>query len=260
MKRVILAGILLCGVAHGSAATVVPGQSVALDAPCIGKVHVAVDPGLSSGASYDLTGAEAVVKQGGEETTVSVAACAPAAEMTVRLAKGTGLSIVRDTSTAYDATGDLPVLSATMAGGSFEIGTGHVMHLSLSGDARVHADTVDGVMEISAGGASVVRIDHAKLSAFSGQFIDRSQMMLMDGTADALNLVAAGQAMVTFDGTASVATVKAHGGSVVNVRAVTGPLVRSGDGSVRVSSYGGMLMNKGDAQGTAMPSMGGGMQ
>lgn len=226
-------------------------RSVRLDTPCIAAVHVRLDPSVESGSRYSFDGSAVQTQVDHDTTTLSIPACG-AQSLTVRMSPQGGLSIAPSRSTVYDVAGTLGALSASMSGGSLDVEDVQAVHLGLSGTVRVRIGSVGSALQVSASDNAVLSIEHAHANAVSGQFLGHAQANFADGKLDAVNLVTAQHASVTVLGEAQVATLTAHGDSVINVETVTGALLRHGDGGVRVSHYNGMIIDRRDA-GLPMP-------
>ncbi|MBF0872170.1 hypothetical protein HKD26_00045 [Gluconobacter sp. R75629] len=236
---------LLAPAAHAARMTL-SGEDLDLSVPCTGQVRVVVDPAMKDGATLDSSSMAQVAMHTGKEeaeSRISIAtkACAPNGKLTISISPSTGLTIHDSHDTHFVITGKLASLDASLDSTTMDIEDTQSLDLNMQGASSVHIKSLERAAQIVASGASTLTADTAQLAALSAQLTQNATMTLSGSSIDALTLVTADQASATILGHATVATVAANGTGEVNIEAVSGPMVRSGKGTVRVGAQNGVI-------------------
>ena len=242
----LLAGTVLLAPAAHAARMTLSGEDLDLSIPCTGQVKVVVDPGMKDGATLDSSSMAQVAMHTGKEeaeSRISIAtkACAPSGKLTISISPSTGLTIHDSHDTHFVITGKLASLDASLDSTTMDIEDTQSLDLNMQGASNVHIKALERAAQIVASGASTLTADTAQLAALSAQLTQNATMTLSGSSIDALTLVTADQASATILGHATVATVAANGTGEVNIEAVSGPMVRSGKGTVRVGAQNGVI-------------------
>ncbi|KXV00611.1 hypothetical protein AD929_09775 [Gluconobacter potus] len=242
----LLAGVALLAPAAHAARMTLSGEDLDLSVPCTGQVRVVVDPAMKDGATLDSSSMAQVAMHTGKEeaeSRISIAtkACAPNGKLTISISPSTGLTIHDSHDTHFVITGKLASLDASLDSTTMDIEDTQSLDLNMQGASSVHIKSLERAAQIVASGASTLTADTAQLAALSAQLTQNATMTLSGSSIDALTLVTADQASATILGHATVATVAANGTGEVNIEAVSGPMVRSGKGTVRVGAQNGVI-------------------
>ncbi|KXV42988.1 hypothetical protein AD943_11640 [Gluconobacter roseus] len=242
----LLAGTILLAPAAHAARMTLSGEDLDLSIPCTGQVKVVVDPGMKDGATLDSSSMAQVAMHTGKEeaeSRISIAtkACAPNGKLTISISPSTGLTIHDSHDTHFIITGKLASLDASLDSTTMEIEDTQSLDLNMQGASSVHIKALERAAQIVASGTSTLTADTAQLAALSAQLTQNAGMTLSGGSIDALTLITADQASATILGHATVATVAANGTGDINIEAVSGPMVRSGKGTVRVGAQNGVI-------------------
>lgn len=242
----LLAGTVLLAPAAHAARLTLSGEDLDLSIPCTGQVKVVVDPGMKDGATLDSSSMAQVAMHTGKEeaqSRISIAtkACAPNGKLTISISPNTGLTIHDSHDTHFVITGKLASLDASLDSTTMDIEDTQSLDLNMQGASSVHIKSLERAAQIVASGASTLTADTVQLTALSAQLTQNAAMTLSGSSIDALTLVTADQASATILGHATVATVAANGTGEVNIEAVSGPMVRSGKGTVRVGAQNGVI-------------------
>lgn len=242
----LLAGIALLSPAAQAARMTLSGEDLDLSIPCTGQVKVVVDPAMKDGATLDSSSMAQVAMHTGKEeaeSRISIAtkACAPNGKLTISISPSTGLTIHDSHDTHFIITGRLASLDASLDSTTMDIEDTQSLDLNMQGASSVHIKSLERAAQIVASGTSTLTADTAQLAALSVQLTQNAGMTLSGGSIDALTLITADQASATILGHATVATVAANGTGEVNIEAVSGPMVRSGKGTVRVGAQNGVI-------------------
>lgn len=242
----LLAGTVLLAPAAHAARMTLSGEDLDLSVPCTGQVRVVVDPNMKDGATLDSSSLAQVAMHTGKEeaqSRISLATktCAPNGKLTISISPSTGLTIHDSHDTHFIITGKLASLDASLDSTTMDIENTQSLDLDMQGASTVHIKALERAAQIVASGTSTLTADTAQLAALSAQLTQNAGMTLSGGSIDALTLITADQASATILGHATVATVAANGTGDVNIEAVSGPMVRSGKGSVRVGAQNGVI-------------------
>lgn len=242
----LLAGMVLLAPAAHAARMTLSGEDLDLAIPCTGQVKVVVDPNMKDGATLDSSSMAQVAMHTGKEEaesriSISTKACAPQGRLTISVSPSTGLTIHDSHDTHFIITGTLASLDASLDSTTMDIEDTQSLDLNMQGASSVHIRSLERAAQIVASGTSTLTADTAQLAALSVQLTQNAGMTLSGGSIDALTLITADQASATILGHATVATVAANGTGDVNIEAVSGPMVRSGKGSVRVGAQNGVV-------------------
>ncbi|GBR67987.1 hypothetical protein [Gluconobacter kanchanaburiensis] len=242
----LLAGTVLLSPAAHAARMTLSGEDLDLSIPCTGQVRVVVDPGMKDGATLDSSSLAQVSMHTGKEeaqSRISIAtkSCAPNGKLTISISPSTGLTIHDSHDTHFIITGKLASLDASLNSTTMDIENTQSLDLDMQGASTVHIKSLERAAQIVASGTSTLTADTAQLAALSAQLTQNAGMTLSGGTIDALTLITADQASATILGQATVATVAANGTGDVNIESVSGPMVRSGKGTVRVGAQNGVI-------------------
>lgn len=242
----LLAGVALLAPAAHAARMTLSGEDLDLSVPCTGQVRVVVDPAMKDGATLDSSSMAQVAMHTGKEeaqSRISIAtkACAPNGKLTISISPNTGLTIHDSHDTHFVITGKLASLDASLDSTTMDIEDTQSLDLNMQGASSVHIKSLERAAQIVASGASTLTADTVQLTALSAQLTQNAAMTLSGSSIDALTLVTADQASATILGHATVATVAANGTGEVNIEAVSGPMVRSGKGTVRVGAQNGVI-------------------
>lgn len=242
----LLAGVALLAPAAHAARLTLSGEDLDLSVPCTGQVRVVVDPAMKDGATLDSSSMAQVAMHTGKEeaqSRISIAtkACAPNGKLTISISPNTGLTIHDSHDTHFVITGKLASLDASLDSTTMDIEDTQSLDLNMQGASSVHIKSLERAAQIVASGASTLTADTVQLTALSAQLTQNAAMTLSGSSIDALTLVTADQASATILGHATVATVAANGTGEVNIEAVSGPMVRSGKGTVRVGAQNGVI-------------------
>ncbi|KXV18857.1 head GIN domain-containing protein [Gluconobacter oxydans] len=242
----LLAGVTLLAPAAHAARLTLSGEDLDLSVPCTGQVRVVVDPAMKDGATLDSSSMAQVAMHTGKEeaqSRISIAtkACAPNGKLTISISPNTGLTIHDSHDTHFVITGKLASLDASLDSTTMDIEDTQSLDLNMQGASSVHIKSLERAAQIVASGASTLTADTVQLTALSAQLTQNAAMTLSGSSIDALTLVTADQASATILGHATVATVAANGTGEVNIEAVSGPMVRSGKGTVRVGAQNGVI-------------------
>ncbi|WP_225198228.1 hypothetical protein [Gluconobacter oxydans] len=242
----LLAGTVLLAPAAHAARMTLSGEDLDLSVPCTGQVRVVVDPTMKDGATLDSSSLAQVAMHTGKEeaqSRISIAtkACAPNGKLTISISPNTGLTIHDSHDTHFTITGKLASLDASLDSTTMDIEDTQSLDLNMQGASSVHIKSLERAAQIVASGTSTLTADTVQLTALSAQLTQNAVMTLSGSSIDALTLVTADQASATILGHATVATVAANGTGEVNIEAVSGPMVRSGKGTVRVGAQNGVI-------------------
>ncbi|MQR99793.1 head GIN domain-containing protein [Gluconobacter aidae] len=242
----LLAGMALLTPAAHAARMTLSGEDLDLSVPCTGQVRVVVDPAMKDGATLDSSSMTQVAMHTGKEeaqSRISIAtkACAPNGKLTISISPSTGLTIHDSHDTHFIITGKLASLDASLDSTTMDIEDTQSLDLNMQGASSVHIKSLERAAQIVASGTSTLTADTAQLAALSAQLTQNATMTLSGSSIDALTLVTADQASATILGHATVATVAANGTGEVNIESVSGPMVRSGKGTVRVGAPNGVI-------------------
>ena len=242
----LLAGTVLLSPAAHAARMTLSGEDLDLSIPCTGQVRVVVDPNMKDGATLDSSSLAQVSMHTGKEeaqSRISIAtkSCAPNGKLTISISPSTGLTIHDSHDTHFIIAGKLASLDASLDSATMDIENTQSLDLDMQGASSVHIHSLERAAQIVASGTSTLTADTAQLAALSVQLTQNAGMTLSGGTIDALTLITADQASATILAHATVATVAANGTGDVNIEAVTGPMVRSGKGTVRVGAENGVI-------------------
>ncbi|MBF0875760.1 hypothetical protein HKD21_02720 [Gluconobacter cerevisiae] len=242
----LLAGTVLLSPAAHAARMTLSGEDLDLSIPCTGQVRVVVDPNMKDGATLDSSSLGQVAMHTGKEeaqSRISIAtkSCAPNGKLTISISPSTGLTIHDSHDTHFVIAGKLASLDANLDSTTMDIENTQSLDLDMQGASSVHIHSLERAAQIVASGTSTLTADTAQLAALSVQLTQNAGMTLSGGTIDALTLITADQASATILAHATVATVAANGTGDVNIEAVTGPMVRSGKGTVRVGAENGVI-------------------
>ncbi|MBS1076037.1 hypothetical protein JK176_14340 [Gluconobacter sp. Dm-73] len=242
----LLAGTVLLSPAAHAARMTLSGEDLDLSIPCTGQVRVVVDPNMKDGATLDSSSLAQVSMHTGKEeaqSRISIAtkSCAPNGKLTISISPSTGLTIHDSHDTHFVIAGKLASLDASLDSATMDIENTQSLDLDMQGASSVHIHSLERAAQIVASGTSTLTADTAQLAALSVQLTQNAGMTLSGGTIDALTLITADQASATILAHATVATVAANGTGDVNIEAVTGPMVRSGKGTVRVGAENGVI-------------------
>ncbi|MEN3167401.1 hypothetical protein [Gluconobacter sp. OJB] len=242
----LLAGTVLLSPAAHAARMTLSGEDLDLSIPCTGQVRVVVDPNMKDGATLDSSSLGQVAMHTGKEeaqSRISIAtkSCAPNGKLTISISPSTGLTIHDSHDTHFVIAGKLASLDANLDSTTMDIENTQSLDLDMQGASTVHIHSLERAAQIVASGTSTLTADTAQLAALSVQLTQNAGMTLSGGTIDALTLITADQASATILAHATVATVAANGTGDVNIEAVTGPMVRSGKGTVRVGAENGVI-------------------
>jgi len=252
--RIVLRHLFLVGLASAAplhsayaAHVTMSGEDLDLTTPCMGQVKITVDPSLKDGASLDSSSNTQVMMRDGKDEaeskiTIATRNCAPGGKLAIRISPNTGLSIHDSHDTHFTITGSLASLDASLDSDTMDMERVQSLDLSLHGTSSVHVSYLERAAQIVSSGTSTFTADNAQLSALSAQLTNNASLMINGGSIEALTIVTADQATATIMGNATVATVTANGSGVVNIEKVTGPLVRSGSGSLRVGAPNGEIL------------------
>ncbi|MDE7539301.1 hypothetical protein [Gluconobacter sphaericus] len=243
---VLLAGVALLAPAAHAARMTLSGEDLDLSVPCTGQVRVVVDPAMKDGATLDSSSMTQVAMHTGKEeaqSRISIAtkACAPNGKLTISISPNTGLTIHDSHDTHFVITGKLASLDASLDSTTMDIEDTQSLDLNMQGASSVHIKSLERAAQIVASGTSTLTADTVQLTALSAQLTQNAAMTLSGSSIDALTLVTADQASATILGHATVATVAANGTGEVNIETVSGPMVRSGKGTVRVGAQNGVI-------------------
>ncbi|GBR50415.1 hypothetical protein [Gluconobacter sphaericus] len=243
---VLLAGVALLAPAAHAARMTLSGEDLDLSVPCTGQVRVVVDPAMKDGATLDSSSMTQVAMHTGKEeaqSRISIAtkACAPNGKLTISISPNTGLTIHDSHDTHFVITGTLASLDASLDSTTMDIEDTQSLDLNMQGASSVHIKSLERAAQIVASGTSTLTADTVQLTALSAQLTQNAAMTLSGSSIDALTLVTADQASATILGHATVATVAANGTGEVNIETVSGPMVRSGKGTVRVGAQNGVI-------------------
>lgn len=239
-------GAIACAPMAHAARMTISGENLDLTIPCTGEVRVKVDPNMKDGATLDsssLTQVAMHASRGDSESRISLStkACSPNGRLAISVSANTGVTIHDSHDTHFVITGTLASLDASLDSTTLDIDDTQSLDLRMQGASTVHIKSLERAAQVVASGTSSLTADTVQLAALSAQLTQDATMMLSGGTIDALTLVTADRAGATILGQATVATVAANGSGVVNIQAVTGPMVRSGTGSVRVGAPNGVI-------------------
>ncbi|KXV48329.1 hypothetical protein AD945_07615 [Gluconobacter albidus] len=242
----LLAGTVALSPAAHAARMTLSGEDLDLSIPCTGQVRVVVDPGMKDGATLDSSSLAQVSMHTGKEeaqSRISIAtkSCAPSGKLTISISPSTGLTIHDSHDTHFVIAGKLASLDASLDSATMDIENTQSLDLDMQGASSVHIHSLERAAQIVASGTSTLTADTAQLAALSVQLTQNAGMTLSGGSIDALTLITADQASATILAHATVATVAANGTGDVNIEAVTGPMVRSGKGTVRVGAENGVI-------------------
>ncbi|MBF0887076.1 MULTISPECIES: hypothetical protein [Gluconobacter] len=242
----LLAGTVLLSPAAHAARMTLSGEDLDLSIPCTGQVRVVVDPNMKDGATLDSSSLAQVSMHTGKEeaqSRISIAtkSCAPNGKLTISISPSTGLTIHDSHDTHFVIAGKLASLDASLDSATMDIENTQSLDLDMQGASSVHIHSLERAAQIVASGTSTLTADTAQLAALSVQLTQNAGMTLSGGSIDALTLITADQASATILAHATVATVAANGTGDVNIEAVTGPMVRSGKGTVRVGAENGVI-------------------
>lgn len=243
---VLLAGVALLAPAAHAARMTLSGEDLDLSVPCTEQVRVVVDPAMKDGATLDSSSMTQVAMHTGKEeaqSRISIAtkACAPNGKLTISISPNTGLTIHDSHDTHFVITGKLASLDASLDSTTMDIEDTQSLDLNMQGASSVHIKSLERAAQIVASGTSTLTADTVQLTALSAQLTQNAAMTLSGSSIDALTLVTADQASATILGHATVATVAANGTGEVNIETVSGPMVRSGKGTVRVGAQNGVI-------------------
>ncbi|AFW00816.1 hypothetical protein BAR24_02910 [Gluconobacter oxydans] len=232
------------------------GEDLDLAIPCTGQVRIVVDTTMKDGATLDSSSATQVTMRTGKEdgdSRISIAtkSCAPSGKLTISVSPYTGVSIHDSHDTNFVIKGKLASLDASLDSTSMDIENTQSLDLSMHGASNVHIESLERAAQIVASGTSTFTADSAKLTALSAQLTNQASFTISQGDIEALTIVTADNASATVLGNASVATVTANGTGAVNIERVSGPIVRSGNGSVRVGAQNGVVYRPSEASPTA---------
>ncbi|KXV35408.1 hypothetical protein AD940_02770 [Gluconobacter thailandicus] len=232
------------------------GEDLDLAIPCTGQVRIVVDTTMKDGATLDSSSATQVTMRTGKEdgdSRISIAtkSCAPSGKLTISVSPYTGVSIHDSHDTNFVIKGKLASLDASLDSTSMDIENTQSLDLSMHGASNVHIGSLERAAQIVASGTSTFTADSAKLTALSAQLTNQASFTISQGDIEALTIVTADNASATVLGNASVATVTANGTGAVNIERVSGPIVRSGNGSVRVGAQNGVVYRPTEASPTA---------
>jgi len=233
------------------------GEDLDLAIPCTGQVRIVVDPTMKDGATLDSSSATQVTMRTGKEdadSRISIAtkSCAPNGKLTISVSPYTGVSIHDSHDTSFVIKGKLASLDASLDSTSMEIENTQSLDLSMHGSSNVHIGSLERAAQIVASGTSTFTADSAQLTALSAQLTNQASFTISQGDIEALTIVTADNASATVLGNASVATVTANGTGAVNIERVSGPIVRSGNGSVRVGAQNGVVYRPTEAAPTSV--------
>ncbi|MCP1235374.1 hypothetical protein NKW55_01975 [Gluconobacter kondonii] len=242
----LLAGTVLLAPAAHAARMTLSGEDLDLSIPCTGQVRVVVDPNMKDGATLDSSSLAQVSMHTGKEEaqsriSITTKSCAPNGKLTISISPSTGLTIHDSHDTHFVIAGKLASLDASLDSATMDIENTQSLDLDMQGASSVHIHSLERAAQIVASGTSTLTADTAQLAALSVQLTQNAGMTLSGGTIDALTLITADQASATILAHATVATVAANGTGDVNIEAVTGPMVRSGKGTVRVGAENGVI-------------------
>ncbi|MFT8354727.1 MAG: hypothetical protein ABF617_08995 [Gluconobacter japonicus] len=220
------------------------GEDLDLAIPCTGQVRIVVDSTMKDGATLDSSSATQVTMRTGKEeadSRISIAtkACAPNGKLTISVSPYTGVSIHDSHDTSFVIKGKLASLDASLDSNAMDVENTQSLDLSMHGSSNVHIGSLERAAQIVASGTSTFTADSAQLTALSAQLTNQASFTISQGDIEALTIVTADNASATVLGNASVATVTANGTGAVNIERVSGPIVRSGSGSVRVGAQNG---------------------
>lgn len=219
------------------------GENLDLAIPCTGEVRIIVDPTMKDGATLDSSNTAKVTMRTGKnqaENRIAIAtqACAPHGRLTISISPITGLSIHDSADTRFIITGTLASLDASLDSNRLDIANVQSLDLSLRGASSVHVGVMERAAQVSAAGSSSLTVDQADLTAFLAQLSDTATLALVSGSVEALTVVASDSASATIHGKASTATITTNGNGKVSIAQVTGPMNRSGTGSINVGQAG----------------------
>lgn len=228
------------------------GEDLDLAIPCTGQVRIVVDSTMKDGATLDSSSATQVTMRTGKEeadSRISIAtkACAPNGKLTISVSPYTGVSIHDSHDTSFVIKGKLASLDASLDSNTMDVENTQSLDLSMHGSSNVHIGSLERAAQIVASGTSTFTADSAQLTALSAQLTNQASFTISQGNIEALTIVTADSASATVLGNASVATVTANGTGTVNIERVSGPIVRSGSGSVRVGAQNGVVYRPADA-------------
>ncbi|EHH68047.1 hypothetical protein [Gluconobacter morbifer] len=252
-----LAGMALMHPARAARVTL-SGEELDLSLPCTGMVKVIVDPHMQDGATLDSSNATQVTMHAAREEassriTIGSKSCSPNGKVTVSISPNTGLSIHDSHDTHFIVTGALASLDASLDSNTMEIDDTQSLDLSMRGSSNVYIKSLQRAGQVVASGTSSLTADTVQLAAFSAQLSQNSSLSLGGGTIDALTLITTNEATATILGTATVATVTANGSGDVNIDKVTGPIVRSGSGTIHVGAQNGVVYRPTPTPSSAQP-------
>ena len=235
------------------------GEDLDLAIPCTGQVRIVVDSTMKDGATLDSSSATQVTMRTGKEeadSRISIAtkACAPNGKLTISVSPYTGVSIHDSHDTSFVIKGKLASLDASLDSNTMDIENTQSLDLSMHGSSNVHIGSLERAAQIVASGTSTFTADSAQLTALSAQLTNQASFTISQGNIEALTIVTADNASATVLGNASVATVTANGTGAVNIERVSGPIVRSGSGSVRVGAQNGVVYRPTDAAPAPTPA------
>ncbi|MFT9348514.1 MAG: hypothetical protein ABF562_07315 [Gluconobacter japonicus] len=235
------------------------GEDLDLAIPCTGQVRIVVDSTMKDGATLDSSSATQVTMRTGKEeadSRISIAtkACAPNGKLTISVSPYTGVSIHDSHDTSFVIKGKLASLDASLDSNTMDVENTQSLDLSMHGSSNVHIGSLERAAQIVASGTSTFTADSAQLTALSAQLTNQASFTISQGDIEALTIVTADNASATVLGNASVATVTANGTGTVNIERVSGPIVRSGSGSVRVGAQNGVVYRPTDAAPAPTPA------
>lgn len=235
------------------------GEDLDLAIPCTGQVRIVVDSTMKDGATLDSSSATQVTMRTGKEeadSRISIAtkACAPNGKLTISVSPYTGVSIHDSHDTSFVIKGKLASLDASLDSNAMDVENTQSLDLSMHGSSNVHIGSLERAAQIVASGTSTFTADSAQLTALSAQLTNQASFTISQGDIEALTIVTADSASATVLGNASVATVTANGTGTVNIERVSGPIVRSGSGSVRVGAQNGVVYRPTDAAPAPTPA------
>ncbi|GBR22254.1 hypothetical protein [Gluconobacter japonicus] len=235
------------------------GEDLDLAIPCTGQVRIVVDSTMKDGATLDSSSATQVTMRTGKEeadSRISIAtkACAPNGKLTISVSPYTGVSIHDSHDTSFVIKGKLASLDASLDSNAMDVENTQSLDLSMHGSSNVHIGSLERAAQIVASGTSTFTADSAQLTALSAQLTNQASFTISQGDIEALTIVTADSASATVLGNASVATVTANGTGTVNIERVSGPIVRSGSGSVRVGAQNGVVYRSTDATPAPTPA------